>query len=77
MDTHNWRRYKEIAIRRKLVDKRLERELGIAEETKNKGTIWKKQNQEKRIKNCDWRTKAKDAGKKRKSEKIWAKVWSI
>ena len=42
METHNWRRYKEIAIRRKLVDKRLERELRIAEETKNKGTIWKK-----------------------------------
>ena len=77
MDTHNWRRYKEIAIRRKLVDKRLERELGIAEETKNKGTIWKKQNQEKRIKNCDFRTKAKDASKNRKSEKIWAKIWSI
>ena len=36
-----WRRYKETETRRKVVDKRLERGIGIEEETKNGRTIWK------------------------------------
>ena len=41
METQNWSRYKETETRRKLVDKRLERGIGIDEETKNERSIWK------------------------------------
>ena len=39
METQNLRRYKETETRCKLLDKRLERGVGIEEETKNERTI--------------------------------------
>ena len=48
METQNRRRYKETETRRKL-----ERGIGIEEETKNERTIWKILSQEKKIKSCD------------------------
>ena len=39
METQTIRRYKETQTRRKLVDKRLERGIGIEEEIKNERTI--------------------------------------
>ena len=41
METQNWRRSKEIETRRKLVDKRLDRGIGMKEEEEKKRTIWK------------------------------------
>ena len=39
MKMQNGRRYKETETRHKIVDKRLERRIGIEEETKNERTI--------------------------------------
>ena len=67
METQNWRRSKEIETRRKLVDKRLDRGIGMKEEEEKKDLYEKYRVQKKRIKNSDWRTKTKDVGKKCKS----------
>ena len=81
METQSWRRYKETETRRKLVDKTLERGIGIEEETKKWKNYMKniepRKKDQKLFSDKGWRTETKDAGKKRKIEKIWAKNWTI
>ena len=51
METQIWRRYKETDTRRKLVDKRLKRGIGIKEETKNEKLYEKYRVKRKELKN--------------------------
>ena len=54
-----------------LLRRDLKGELGSQKKQKTKELF------EKSIKKRDWRTKTKDADKKRESEMIWVKNWTI